>query len=200
MRSKSPETMQKIISAVDDYYIANGHSPSITSISNAISLSRGAVHKYLVAMTERGMIQYDGKSILTDTIAKCNIDTCGAAILDNSIPCGEPIVDVERIEEYIKLPTAIFGKGDFYVLRTIGDSMIDAGIEEGDMVVIKKQNTAKDGDIVVALVDGANTLKRFTKDDSGVCYLKAENDAYDDIYPSELFIQGVATFVIKPLS
>lgn len=199
MRSKSPETMNKIIAAVDAYYIENGHSPSITMISNAVGLSRGAVHKYLVAMRDRGLIQYDGKDILTNTTAKCNTESCGAAVLDNAIPCGEPLVDTERIEEYIKLPTAIFGKGEFYVLHTVGDSMINAGIDEGDTIVIRKQNTANIGDIVVALADGANTLKRYMKDDDGDVYLKAENEAYDDIYPDELHIQGVAAFVIKPL-
>ena len=98
------------------------------------------------------------------------------------------------------LPTALFGSGEFYILRANGDSMIDAGIETGDTVVIRKQNTAQFGDIVVALADGQNTLKTYAYDEElERVMLQPENEEYDPIYPNELYIQGVAVNVIKKL-
>lgn len=123
-----------------------------------------------------------------------------AAILDNGISCGKPRYEEENIEEYVMLPTALFGSGEFYILRANGDSMIDAGIETGDTVVIRKQNTAQFGDIVVALADGQNTLKTYAYDEElERVMLQPENEEYDPIYPNELYIQGVAVNVIKKL-
>ena len=94
----------------------------------------------------------------------------------------------------------MFGSGEFYILRANGDSMIDAGIETGDTVVIRKQNTAQFGDIVVALADGQNTLKTYAYDEElERVMLLPENEEYDPIYPNELYIQGVAVNVIKKL-
>ena len=73
-----------------------------------------------------------------------------------------PQLEEEYIEEYVSLPVSLFGEGEFFILRASGDSMIGAGINSGDMIVIRKQNTASDGDIVVALVDNESTLKRFS--------------------------------------
>ena len=98
------------------------------------------------------------------------------------------------------MPTALFGSGEFYILKASGDSMIKAGIDTGDTVVIKKQNTANYGDIVVALADGQNTLKTYVYDeDLERVKLQPENDEYEPIYPDELYIQGVAVNVIKKL-
>lgn len=105
------------------------------------------------------------------------------------------------MEEYIPLPVSVFGSGDFYVLRASGDSMIDAEINSGDLVVIEKQQTANIGDIVVALTDDRlNTLKRLCFDEERNCYyLHPENAAYEDIYVQGLSVQGVARHVIKAL-
>ena len=106
----------------------------------------------------------------------------------------------ENIEEYVSLPTAIFGKGDFFILRASGQSMIEAGIDDGDLVVIKKQVEANDGDIVVALVDNQNTLKRYFRDDENKkIILHPENKKMKDIIVDECCIQGVACHIIKEL-
>ena len=128
-----------------------------------------------------------------------NTDIAQTAIV-GSVPCGSPQYEEENIEEYISLPTAIFGKGDFFILRASGNSMIEAGIDDGDLVVVKKQIYADDGDIVVALVDNQNTLKRFYRDnDNRKVILHPENKWMKDIVVDDCFIQGVACHVIKSL-
>ena len=100
-----------------------------------------------------------------------------------------------------RFPRGIFGAGnDFFILRAHGDSMIDAGIDDGDRVVIRRQSTADDGDIVVALVEGETTLKRFYRDKRRKRFcLHPENAAYPDLYCTELQVQGVAVTVWKDL-
>lgn len=113
-------------------------------------------------------------------------------------------MEEEYVEDYVNLPASLFGKGEFYILRAKGDSMVDAGIDEGDLVVIRKQQTAAEGDIVVALdEESRNTLKRLGGfDDEGNVILEYMNqEVYPDkiITVKELIVQGVAEHVIKKL-
>lgn len=199
MRSKSPELMSQICKYAEQYYLQNGNSPSTTKIAEAVGISRGTAYKYLVEMDERGMIKYDGKDIQTPVTKKVNKDISQTAIV-GSIPCGTPEYEEENVEEYVSLPNAIFGKGDFFILRASGNSMIEAGIDDGDLVVIRKQVSAEEGDIVVALVDNQNTLKRFYRDEENKkIILHPENKNMKDIVVDECYIQGVACHVIKSL-
>ena len=191
--------MKAICQYAEQYYLQTGISPSTTKIADAVGVSRGTAYKYLVAMNENGMIEYDGKNIQTDVTRKFNTETSQTAIV-GSVPCGSLQYEEENIEEYISLPTAIFGKGDFYILHASGNSMIDAGIDDGDLVVIRKQNYASDGDIVVALVENQNTLKTFYRDEqSRKIILHPENKSMDDIVVDDCYIQGIACHVIKAL-
>lgn len=200
MRRKSPEMMDKIRRFAEKYYLQYGQSPSISKIADNVQMSRGAVYKYLVEMDDNGIVEYDGNSIQTPVTKKCNLGLAQTAIV-GSIPCGSPSYEEEHIEEYVSLPTAIFGNGDFYLLRASGNSMIDAGIDDGDLVVIKKQVVANNGDIVVALVDNQNTLKRYFKDEKNKkIILHPENKTMQDIVVTECYIQGVACHIIKQLS
>ena len=191
--------MKEICEYAEQYYLQNGQSPSTTKIAEAVGVSRGTAYKYLVAMNDNGMIEYDGQDIQTPVTKKLNKDTSQTAIV-GSVPCGSPQYEEENIEEYISLPTAIFGKGDFFILRTSGQSMIEAGIDDGDLVVVKKQVEANEGDIVVALVDNQNTLKRYFRDDENQkIILHPENKRMKDIIVDECCIQGVACHIIKEL-
>lgn len=199
MRSKSHELMKAIYQYAEQYYFQTGISPSTTKIADAVGVSRGTAYKYLVAMNDNGMIEYDGKNIHTDVTKKLNTENSQTAIV-GSVPCGSLQYEEENIEEYISLPTAIFGKGDFYILHASGNSMIDAGIDDGDLVVIRKQNYAHNGDIVVALVENQNTLKTFFRDEQNrKIILHPENKNMDDIVVDDCYIQGIACHVIKEL-
>ena len=107
-----------------------------------------------------------------------------------------------NIEEYVQLPTAIFGKGDFFLLRASGDSMIEAGIDDGDLVLVRHQDHADPGQIVVALIgEDEATLKRFYPEPSkGIIRLHPENQVLDDIIVENCSIQGVAVHVVKALA
>ncbi len=197
MRSKDPVLMENIKNFAEEFYLKNFKSPTKIQIAQAFDITPGTVSKYLTFMKNNGMVEYDGYTVHTKNTHKYNGETTSAAIL-GSVSCGPLLFENENIEDYIALPQAIFGKGEFYILKANGDSMKDAGIDDGDWVVIKKQDFANEGDIIVALVDGANTLKYFFRDEENNCaVLRAANKKYDDILVNELFVQGVASQIIK---
>ena len=199
MRSKSPELMDKIKKYIEEYYLQNRQSPSTTKIAEAVGIARGTAYKYLVEMASRQMIDYDGQEIHTNVTRKYSGEQTQTPIV-GSIPCGSLQYEEENIEEYVSLPTAIFGKGDFFILRAEGQSMIEAGIDDGDLVVVKKQMEANEGDVIVALVDNQNTLKRYYRDDKNQkIILHPENKRMKDIIVDECYIQVVACNVIKTL-
>ena len=142
--------------------------------------------------------------IVTGEIEKCMTGYFSAPIV-GSIRCGDPENEQEQVEEYVSLPESIFGRGESYLLHAVGDSMTDAGIDEGDLLVIHMQQTARVGDIVVALdQDNQNTLKRYGGRDkeSGMFRLEYMNE---ECYPGkvievpEFVVQGVVRHVIKSL-
>lgn len=199
MRQKDLKLMQHIRSFTDEFYKDVGRFPSTTEIAAAVGVSRGTAYRYLISMDEQGMISYDGSEIITKKIA-CLRSAQIAEVYTGSIPCGAPESVEAAIDDYVSLPTSIFGSGEMYVLRTCGNSMIDAGIEDGDLVVVKKQNSAKIGDLVVALHNNENTLKTlwFNKETKRYI-LHPENKSMEDIEVENLMIQGVAKYIIKSL-
>lgn len=203
MRHKSSELKQKIYDFVNIWRRNTGRSPSLKTIANKMKVSRTTIYRYLLEMNQEGILVYNGNIIETKELNAENTRLSRALIV-GSIPCGEATPEEEYVEDYINLPASIFGKGEFYILRARGDSMVDVGINEGDLVVIRKQQTAEIGDIVVALDDeNCNTLKRFGGfDDEGNAILEYMNqEVYPDktIIVKQLVVQGVAKHVIKKL-
>ena len=205
MRSKNPELMEKISRYIGDYYRKAHRTPTVRAIADGVGLSKSAVYNYLREMNNRGMISYED-GVVAD-LPKIDKTETGffSAPLVGSIRCGDPETEEEQVEMYISLPEALFGRGDFYLLRATGDSMIDAGITEGDLILIKKQPTCDIGDVVVALdQDGQNTLKIYggIDEENGMAILEyANEEAYpgERILVSKLVVQGVAQNVIKRL-
>lgn len=199
MRRRNVELMNRIIEFTEQYYLENSSSPSVRTIADRFGIGVSTAYRYLLEMDERGLITYDGKRISNDRIEKLNSNSgvIRAAVV-GSIACGIPNLAEENVEEYVSLPRSMFGDGEFFILRANGESMIDAGIETGDLVVIRKQACAEDGQIVVALVEDEATLKRLYRD-KGKVRLHPENRAMDDIIVDDCIIQGVAVKVIKDL-
>ncbi len=199
MRRRNVELMNRIIEFAEQYYLENSSSPSVRTIADRFGIGVSTAYRYLLEMDERGLITYDGKRISNDRIEKLNSNSgvIRAAVV-GSIACGIPNLAEENVEEYVSLPRSMFGDGEFFILRANGESMIDAGIETGDLVVIRKQACAEDGQIVVALVEDEATLKRLYRD-KGKVRLHPENRAMDDIIVDDCIIQGVAVKVIKDL-
>lgn len=205
MRRKDPELMERISAYIGDYYRQHHSTPTTREIASAMQISNASGYNYLVEMGKRGMLTYENGEI-TD-LPKISKTQTGyfSAPLVGSIRCGDPETEEAEVEMYISLPEAIFGKGNFYLLRAAGDSMEDAGISEGDLVLIRRQPSCEVGDIVVALDgNGENTLKIYGGVDreSGKVILKYANEK---TYPgmvipvNELVIQGVAKHVIRTL-
>ena len=196
MRSKNPELMQEIIDYVDRYVLKNHRSPSTREISENVPLKRTAVYNYLVAMNQSGMISYDGEKILTPRTGSIlsGLRSVGIA---GDISCGLPAEANAILEESMDLPVSMVGTEEVYLLYATGDSMIEAGIHAGDMVLVRRQETAEDGDIVVAWVPGeGNTLKRFRREGKAIL-LHPENSAMQDIRVKECKVQGKAIWVFK---
>lgn len=201
MRYKSDDKKQTIKNYIEAYYEENGYSPTVREIEAGTGISKTTVQRYLSDMGECGNIEYSGTPRGART-EKTKKDSGGFVMvgLVGRIACGTPNFAEENIEEYFRLPVSLVGKGTFYFLRAFGDSMVDAGINEGDLVLIKKQNTAKPGEIVVALVDDETTLKRYYPDPvNRRIRLHPENKDMCDIYVDNCEIQGVAVKVLKDL-
>ena len=205
MKTKNPDLLEMIYEYIQKFIMDYKRIPSTAEIGATLGISKATAYRYLMELSQQGRIIYDGKNrvIESDSISKYDTSSIQAAIL-GSVHCGEPQFEEENIESYVNLPSHIFGRNDCYILHANGDSMIDAGIDDGDLVVIRKQWFAKDGEIVVALVDGESTLKIYRKDQNGVAYLqpanKKESYLYSNIYArNSLYIQGVAIFVIKQI-
>ncbi|MGN1201346.1 MAG: transcriptional repressor LexA [Candidatus Caccovivens sp.] len=200
MRSKDPKIMQDIISFVDENFNQTGRSPSITEISNKLNLSIGCIHKYLTEMKEKGMIENDGGSrgIRTKTMdRKRDVEFVPVV---GKIACGPKMFAEQNIERYLPVPKGLLGYGKHFALVANGESMIDAGINDGDYVFARMQNTAEEGQIIVALVDDEATLKRYYLDKKRKqVRLHPENNNMEDMFFNNVVIQGVAVKVMKDL-
>ena len=201
MRTKNPDYFELLVRFIDDYIDGHGRSPSTREIASGTGLSLATVSRYLSHMRENGMIDYAGhRNIVTKRNSISAAETNGVPVL-GAVSCGIPKFAEENIEEYVKLPVALFGRGDFFLLRASGNSMIEAGIDDGDMVLVKRQDFAQPGQIVVALMEEEATLKRyFPEPQSGYIRLHPENKELEDIIVDSCLIQGIAVNVIKGLN
>ena len=197
MRSKDKTLMAAIEKFVSDYTDSNGISPTMQEVADGVGSSKATVQRYIAQLCEDGILDYSGYRTMTSTKTKA------AAIrvpVLGTIACGIPKFAEENIEEYVRLPVALFDKGNFFILRAYGDSMIEAGIDNGDLVLIRQQNYADEGQIVVALMEDEATLKRFYPEPKKHrIRLHPENSRMDDIYVDNCEIQGVAVKVLKDL-
>ena len=159
MRTLNPNTLERVENYITEYQKKNGKSPSYRQIMHGVGMSSlNLVQRYVLALEREGRIE---RTRIGNISVPPKLKPSGVAIapLVGSIACGQPVDAVENIEESFALPRSIFGNGDLFMLRTFGDSMIDIGIKKDDLVVIRKQNTADDGEIVVAMINGETKCK-----------------------------------------
>ena len=177
-----------------------GASPSVREIAEGIGVNYSTVSRYLKQMREDGVLAYAGhRNIITRESDRTRSETIKVAVL-GTVACGIPKLAEENVEEYVRLPISLFGNGNFYLLRASGDSMINAGIDDGDLVLVRQQNYAEAGQIIVALMEDEATLKRYYPEpEKKRVRLHPENDQMDDIYVDDCLIQGVAVKIIKDL-
>ncbi len=202
MRTKNEEVMQKIVDYVNERYFAEKTVPSVQEIADFIGMHKSNISRYLMEMEEKGMISRNGSfyGISTIKMQKVNEGVISLPIVGD-IACGTPILAEENIESYITLSNGFLSNGEYFVLKAKGNSMIGAGIDDGDYVIVKSQETAEEGQIIVALIDNEATLKRYYIDnEKQKIRLHPENNRMKDMYYDEVVIQGVAKKIIKSIS
>lgn len=200
MQHKNAEYFDVLGKFIEDYWDRYGVSPTTRVIAAGTNLSNATVGRYLQYMKDHGMIDYQGhrcyktrKQLLSE-LGLQQVPMLGR------VAYGIPKFAEENIEGYIKLPESFLGKDSFYLLHADGESMVGADINDGDLVLIRKQPTAEYGQIVVALIEDEATLKRYYPEpENGIIRLHPENDKMDDIIVKNCMIQGVAVKVLKDL-
>ncbi len=201
LTARQREILELISATVAD----RGYPPSVREIGEAVGLSSpSTVHSHLSSLAAGGFIRRDpSKPRAIEVIAPDGaIPISRAATRDvplvGHIAAGSPILAEEDIEEIYPLPTELVGQEPVFMLRIRGDSMVNVGIFDGDYVVVQKQSTARNGQIVAALIDGEEaTVKTFHRSDTAVT-LAAENDAYDPmVFSNDVEILGVVVAVLR---
>ena len=191
----------------------HGYPPSVREIGSAVGLkSPSTVHMHLKALEELSLIRRDPKKPRTIDVTKTQDDSpkLGSVVEDlgsntislplvGRVAAGMPILAEQNIEENLVLPTSIVGDASSFILRVHGDLMINAGIFNGDYIVVKEQQDAHNGEIVVALVGDSATVKTFYREKDRV-RLQPENDAMQPIYVTDPIILGKVTALIRSMS
>ena len=200
MRRQDESKKSVILDFIDEYYNEYNEIPAVRTIAEGTGIALATVHRYLLSLKESGELEYNGRKSISTKRIDLESHHASAPVLGYA-RCGEGEEETEEVIEYIRLPESLVGTGEFFVLIAKGDSMIDAGVNEGDYVVIRKQNTASDGDYVVALYEGLNNLKELVCDNGRYILRSCNEDkeTYPDIYPRDLKIQGVAVCVMHRL-
>jgi repressor LexA len=204
---------QEIFDFIKKYSARYGYPPTVRDIGKAVGLaSSSTVHAHLTNLEKAGLLRRDPSKPraieMLDRAAGAAggvVDAVKSVVRPNGLPlvgqvaAGQPILAEENIEDYVSVPGLAGGDEGEYVLRIRGESMRDAGILEGDFVVVRRQDTAVDGDIVVALVGEEATVKRFFREEDHV-RLQPENPAMEPIRSREVRVMGKVVGVLRTVS
>ena len=196
MRTLNQETLYRMEHYIKEYQKDNGRSPSYRNIMHFMGMSSlNLVQRYILSLEKGGRIR---RTKLGNIELPSQLDKGETTIVPllGSIACGDPNYEVEYIEDSFELPRSLFGNGKLVMLHAKGNSMIDIGIDDGDLIIIRRQDFAEDGEIIVALINECNTLKRLYHR-NGKVVLHPENKDMKDIIVDGCKIQGVLVGCIK---
>lgn len=195
MAGKISKKQEEILNYIKEIILQKGYPPTVREICEVVNLrSTSSVHSHLETLEANGYIRRDPTKpraieIVDDEFNLTRREMTNIPIVGR-VAAGEPLLAVENIENYFAIPTEFLPTGeDFFILKVKGDSMINAGIFDGDLLVVQKQSVARNGDIVVALIEDSVTVKRFYKE-SGHIRLQPENDNLDPIIVPDCIIEG----------
>lgn len=194
----SQENQQKILDFIKSEIEDKGYPPSVREICAAVGLrSTSTVHAHLNHLEAQGLIRRDPTKPRALEVLDGSLARGRTVPLVGQVTAGQPILAVENIEDYLTLPQSMLGRDELFCLRVQGDSMIDIGILDGDIVVLRQQDTAGNGDIVVAMTpDDEATLKRIFYEDGRV-RLQPENRTMSPIYADSVTVLGKLTALIR---
>ena len=191
---KISSKQKEILEYIKQEILNKGYPPAVREICEAVNLkSTSSVHSHLETLEKNGYIRRDPTKpraieIIDDSFNLTRREVVNVPMV-GSVAAGQPILAVENITSYFPIPAEFMPNAESFMLRVKGESMINAGIFDGDNVLVKRQSTASNGDIVVALVDDSATVKTFYKED-GYYRLQPENDSMDPIIVKECSILG----------
>lgn len=203
MTSNLTLKQKEVYEFVREYTLTHSFPPSVREIAQGIGVSSPAtIHGHLTALVEKGLIERNsGRSRAITLVedpsspsvpASSDPSTYTGEIISvpivGSVAAGSPILAEENIEDTYVLPSS-YVKGETFMLRVKGDSMINVGIYDNDLVIVQKASTANNGEIVVALIDDGATVKTFYKE-NGRVRLQPENDTMDAMYPENVVLAG----------
>ena len=202
---------QEILAYVNTHVDEHGYPPTVREIGQAVGLtSPSTVHAHLEKLAKAGLIRRDATKPRALEVIEGGRSRRGAVVelappshstvlpLVGEVAAGSPVVAEDRVEDYLTVPDQLASDADF-VLTVKGDSMINAGILDGDLVVVRKQTDARNGEIVVALVGEEDaTVKRFFRE-GGRVRLQPENDTLEPMFPDEVQILGAVKAVLRRL-
>lgn len=193
---------KEIFDFIRKYAAKYGYPPTVREIGKAVGLhSSSTVHAHLANLEKIGMLRRDPTK---PRAIEVMVGRAKKAILQQGLPlvgevaAGEPVLAEERIEDYLEVPSVIGGETGDYILQVKGDSMKDAGILEGDYVVVRPADTVPNGEIVVAMIEDEATVKRFFKEKDGI-RLQPENKAYKPIRTREARLLGKVVGVFRSI-
>jgi repressor LexA len=189
------DKQREILEYMKECILQKGYPPAVREICEAVHLkSTSSVHAHLESLEQKGYIRKDPTKPRAIEILDDNFNLARREIVNipivGTVTCGEPILAEQNIEDYFPvLPNYLNARGTTYMLKVKGDSMINVGIYDGDLVMVEEANTARNNDIVVALIEDEATVKRYFKE-NGHYRLQPENDYMDPIIVDNLSILG----------
>lgn len=192
---------QEILDYIKDEILKRGYPPTVREICETVNLkSTSSVHSHLETLEKNGYIRRDPTKpraieICDDSFQMVRTEMVSLPVIGN-VAAGQPILAEENIQDYFPVPADVVPKGDSFILNVRGESMINVGIFNGDRVFVHAQNTAHNGEIVVALIDDSATVKTFYKE-KGHIRLQPENDTMDPIIVDDCQILGTVFGVFR---
>lgn len=194
---KIDEKLKKVYEFTENYINNNGFPPSVREISAKLGIkSTATVYSYLERLRKMGLLDKSPMKKRAITLPNRSFNTAKSVPLVGVISAGSPIIAVENLDGYYSLPDEFDTGGTEFALRVKGDSMINAGIFENDIIIVNQQSTANNGEIVVALIDDSATVKRFFKKKNKII-LHPENDTMSDMIFDEVVILGVVKGLMR---
>lgn len=195
---------QEILEYIKDEILKKGYPPAVREICEAVHLkSTSSVHSHLESLEKNGYIRRDPTKpraieICDDSFQMVRTEMVSLPVI-GQVAAGQPILAEENIESYFPIPAEYIPGGESYILHVKGDSMINAGILSGDQIMVQSCSTAKNGDIVVAMIDDSATVKTFYKE-QGHIRLQPENDTMEPIIVDDCQILGRVFGVFRVFS
>lgn len=198
MRS-SHENQQKILDFIKQEIEMKGYPPSVREICAGVGLkSTSTVHAHLNHLEQQGLIRRDSTKPRALEVIDGTQSRGRSIPLVGRVTAGLPILAIENIEDYLTLPYEMLGRDDFFCLRVQGESMIDVGIYDGDIIIVRQQSTAENGEIVVAMIEDEATVKRIYYEKTRI-RLQPENQYMAPIYADTVQILGKVTALFRQL-